>query len=295
MGLRIRTNIASLQAQRGVATSTNAMSETAAQLSSGYRINKAADDAAGLAISTNLTGRVRSLEQASRNASDGISLVQVAESGMNEMSNILTRLRELAVQSSSDTIGNTERSYANREYTQMVQELDRIANSTEFNGVKLLKGAEANVGENLLTIHVGAGDGKAENTDSIRINIDDMKLVPGEDFALGVGAEIGPVAVGDSFDRQTAVDKLGVIDTAMQRLASTRANMGAQQNRLQSAVTSLSSQVENYKAANSRIRDVDFASASATFTQSKILQQAGVSVLSQANSQPEAALALLRG
>ena len=174
MGLRIRTNIASLQAQRGVATSTNAMSETAAQLSSGYRINKAADDAAGLAISTNLTGRVRSLEQASRNASDGISLVQVAESGMNEMSNILTRLRELAVQSSSDTIGNTERSYANREYTQMVQELDRIANSTEFNGVKLLKGAEANVGENLLTIHVGAGDGKAENTDSIRINIDDM-------------------------------------------------------------------------------------------------------------------------
>ena len=295
MGLRIKTNIASLQAQRGVATATNAMSETAAQLSSGYRINKAADDAAGLAISTNLTGRVRSLEQASRNASDGISLVQVAESGMNEMSNILTRLRELAVQSSSDTIGNTERSYANREYTQMVQELDRIANSTEFNGVKLLKGAEANVGQNLLTIHVGAGDGKAENTDSIRINIDDMKLIPGEDFALGQGAEIGPVAVGDSFDRETAVEKLGVIDTAMQRLASTRANMGAQQNRLQSAVTSLSSQVENYKAANSRIRDVDFASASATFTQSKIRQQAGVSVLSQANSQPEAALALLRG
>ncbi len=295
MGLRIKTNIASLQAQRGVATATNAMSETAAQLSSGYRINKAADDAAGLAISTNLTGRVRSLEQASRNASDGISLVQVAESGMTEMSNILTRLRELAVQSSSDTIGNTERSYANREYTQMVQELDRITNSTEFNGVKLLKGSDANIGENLLTIHVGAGDGKAENTDSIRIDINDMKLIPGEDFGLGKGAEIGPVDVGDSFDRQTAVDKLGVIDNAMQRLASTRANMGAQQNRLQSAVTSLSSQVENYKAANSRIRDVDFASASATFTQSKILQQAGVSVLAQANSQPEAALALLRG
>ncbi len=294
MGLRIKTNIASLQAQRGVATATNQMSETAAQLSSGYRINKAADDAAGLAISTNLTGRVRSLEQASRNASDGISLVQVAESGMNEISNILTRLRELAVQSSSDTIGNTERSYANREYTQMVQELDRIANSTEFNGVKLLKGSDANVGDNLLTIHVGAGDGKAENTDSIRIDINDMKLIPGEDFALGTGAEIGPVNVEDSFDRETAVDKLGVIDAAMQRLASTRANMGAQQNRLQSAVTSLSSQVENYKAANSRIRDVDFASASATFTQSKILQQAGVSVLSQANSQPEAALALLR-
>ncbi len=294
MGLRIKTNIASLQAQRGVATATNSLRDSMSQLSSGYRINKAADDAAGLAISTNLTGRVRSLEQASRNASDGISLVQVAESGMTEISNVLTRLRELAVQSSSDTIGNTERSFANREYTQLVEELDRIANTTEFNGVKLLKGQEANVGENLLTIHVGAGDGKAANTDTIQININDMKLIPEDDFGLGRGAEIGPLNVGDSFDRSTASDKLGVIDGAMQRLASTRANMGAQQNRLQSAVTSLSSQVENYKAANSRIRDVDFASASATFTQAKILQQAGVSVLAQANSEPEAALALLR-
>lgn len=294
MGLRIKTNIASLQAQRGVATATNSLRDSMSQLSSGYRINKAADDAAGLAISTNLTGRVRSLEQASRNASDGISLVQVAESGMTEISNVLTRLRELAVQSSSDTIGNTERSYANREYTQLVEELDRIANTTEFNGVKLLKGAEANIGENLLTIHVGAGDGKSANTDTIQIDINDMKLIPEEDFGLGRGAEIGPLKVGDSFERSTATDKLGIIDSAMQRLASTRANMGAQQNRLQSAVTSLSSQVENYKAANSRIRDVDFASASATFTQSKILQQASVSILAQANSEPEAALALLR-
>jgi flagellin len=294
MGLRIRTNVASLQAQRGVANATNSLRDSMAQLSSGYRINKAADDAAGLAISTALTGRVRSLEQAARNANDGVSMVQVAESGMNEISNVLTRLRELAVQASSDTIGNAERSYANREYTQLVEELDRITNTTEFNGVKLLKGADANVGDDLLTIHVGGGDGKAANTDTIRIDINDMKLIPEDDFGLGRGSEIGPLEVGDAFDRQTATEKLSVIDSAMQRLASTRANMGAQQNRLQSAVTSLSSQIENYRAANSRIRDVDFASASASFTQSKILQQAGVSVLAQANSEPEAALALLR-
>lgn len=294
MGLRIRTNISSVNAQRNLANSSGALRETMAQLSSGYRINKASDDAAGLAISNNMTGKIRSLEQATRNANDGVSLVQVAEGGMNEMSNILIRLRELTTQSASDTISNTERAFTNREYVSLVDELDRIANTTEFNGVKLLQGSANNVGENLLTIHVGAGDGSKPNTDQIRLNIDDMKLMPQEDLGLGKGSEIGPVAVDEAFDRGTAAGKLQVIDTALSRVSSTRATLGAQQSRLSSAIGNLGIQIENLKSANSRIRDVDFASATATLTQNKILQQAGIAILSQANTEPNAALELLR-
>jgi len=295
MGLRIRTNISSITAQRSLLNATNAMRETSAQLASGFRINKAADDAAGLAISTALTARTRSLEQANRNANDGVSLIQVAEGGMNEITNILVRLRELATQAASDTIGNKERSFTNREYVALVDEIERIANTTEFNGMKLFKGAEGNADvKDLFTIHVGAGDGSVPNKDQIKIDVEQMKFNPVSDLGLGKGSEIGPLVEGGEFVRETAAAKLTVLDTALSKMASNRSYLGAQQSRMGSAINNLGIEVENLKSANSRIRDVDFASATAQFTQNRILQSAGISVLSQANSEPNAALELLR-
>jgi flagellin len=294
MGLRIRTNVSSLNAQRNLANTGNMMKESMQKLSSGYRINKAADDAAGLAISTNLTAKTRSLEQATRNANDAISIVSVAESGMNEITNILSRLRELTTQSASDTISNAEREFSNREYTQLVDEIDRIANTTEWNGVKLLQGSANNEGEDLMTIFVGAGDGTVVNRDTIKIDLDAMSLIPQEDLGLGKGAEIGPESPGDSFDRATAAEKLTVLDNAMQRVASTRATLGAQQSRFGSTINNLGIQIENFKGANSRIRDVDFAAETAAFTQNRILSQAGASMLAQANQEPELVMSLLR-
>jgi flagellin len=206
----------------------------------------------------------------------------------------LTRLRELATQAASDTVSNVERSYTNREYTLLVDEIDRIANSTEWNGMKILQGSANNVGEDLITIHVGAGDGSVKNRDTIKLDIDAMSLIPDQDLGLGREAEIGPVNPGDEFDRATAAAKLGVIDNAMTKVSSTRATLGAQQSRLSSAVSNLGIQIENFKGANSRIRDVDFASATAAFTQNKILSQAGASVLAQANQEPELVMQLLR-
>lgn len=294
MGLRIKTNIASINAQRTLMKSTDATKQSMEQLASGYRINKAADDAAGLSISSSLTAKTRSMEQAMRNANDGISLIQVAEGGMNEMTNILQRLRELATQSASDTIGNRERSFTNREYVSLVDEIDRIANNTEFNGLKLLKGSEGNGGKDLFQIHVGAGDGLIPNTDTIKLDINDMRLNPSEDFGLGKESEIGPVDPNGDFDRVMAQEKLTKIDVALNRINSTRSTLGAQQSRINSTISNLGIQIENNKSANSRIRDVDFAAATAQHTQNKILQQAGVSVLAQANNEPEMVMTLLR-
>lgn len=297
MGLRIKTNISSINAQRNLGKTNGQTREIMQQLSSGFRINKAADDAAGLAISNNITAKTRSLEQAARNANDGVSLVAIAESGMNEITNILTRLRELATQAASDTISNVERGYTNREYTKLVDEIQRIANTTEWNGLKVLQGSANNgeFGEDLITIHVGAGDGTVENRDTIKLDIDSMSLIPSQDLGLEAsGSQIGPENEGDSFTREMAADKLKTIDAALGKVASTRATLGAQQSRLTSAINNLGIQVENYKSANSRIRDVDFAAATAEFTQNKILSQAGASVLAQANSEPEIVMQLLR-
>lgn len=293
MGLRIRTNVASVNSQRTMGQSTQALGEDMAKLSSGYRINKAADDAAGLAISETMKAKVRSLDQAKRNANDGVSLIQVAEGSMNEVSNILIRLRELATQAASDTIGNTERSYTNREYVQLVNEIDRISNTTEFNGTKLLAGQEAVGDETMFTIHVGSGDGSVPNTDSLRIGVEDLTITT-EKLGLGTESEIGPVNPEDGFSRETAAAKLTVIDNALEQVSSSRAYLGAQQSRLGSTINNLGIQIENTKSANSRIRDVDFAEVTASFTQNRILQQAGASVLAQANSAPEIALSLLR-
>lgn len=295
MGLRIRTNVPALRAQRNLATSTSAMQDNMEKLSSGYRINKSADDAAGLAISETLGGKIRSVEQARRNASDGVSLIQVAEGSMSEMTNILTRMRELATQAASDTIGNLERSYANMEYRELVDEIDRIANSAEFNGLLLLGGADKNGGVGSLTIHVGAGDASTPNTDTINIDVDSIKINAGEVLGLSNQAEIGPIETGDtSFTRETAANKLTIIDTAIKKVAGNRAVLGAKQSRLSSTINNLGVQLENMSTSRSRIKDVDFAGEVASLTQNRIISQAGASVLTQANGIPELALQLLR-
>jgi flagellin len=293
MGLRIRTNVASLNAQRALNQTTDASMNTMQKLASGSRINKSADDAAGLAISESIKAKIRSMEQAKRNANDGISLIQVAEGGFNEVSNILIRLRELAVQASSDTIGNSERSYTNREYIQLVDEIDRIANTTEFNGLKLLQGAEA-MGLEEISLHVDIGDGSVPNVDTIIMNADDFRINSDEILGLGREDEIGPINADGEFDRATAAAKIGVIDRALTLVASNRATLGAKQNRLTSTVNNLGVRIENMATANSRVRDLDFAAETASYTQQRILSQAGTSVLSQANAMPELVMTLLR-
>ena len=293
MGLRIKTNVTSLNAQRRMSETTSRMASDMEKLSSGFRINKSADDAAGLAISETMTGQIRSLDQAKRNANDGISMIQVAEGGMSEISNILIRMRELATQSSSDTIGNVERSYANREYNELVDEIDRIASTVEFNGLKLLNGEEG-VGFSDLVIHIGAGSGVEENIDTVSINVESIKLNSSDILGLEKGAQIGPEETDGDFNREDASSRLDILDTAIKTVAGNRATLGAKQSRLTSSVNNLGVQIENLSSSRSQIRDVDFAYQTAEFTQNKILAQAGASVLSQASLNAELAVNLLR-
>ena len=295
MGLRIRTNFASLNAQRQLTNSSSEVQGSYEKLASGQRINKAADDAASLAISENMRAQLKSISQAKRNASDGVSLIQVAEGSMNEVSNIIVRLRELSIQAASDTVSNEERFLSNKEYGELVSEIERITNASEFNGVQLLKGGNADGDLEKLTLHVGPGDGFVENTDTIDIDIQGMKLDPFEDLGLNREAEIGPLESDDSdFTREAAAEKLTTLDNALVKINGIRSTLGAKQNRLGSTISNLSIAYENVSAARSRIRDVDFAEETANLTKSRILQQSGVSVLAQANQGPEMALSLLR-
>jgi flagellin len=306
MGLRIQTNIQSLSAQRNLVTSTEANNQSMEKLASGYRINKAADDAAGLAISEKLKADIRGLNMAKRNASDGVSLVQTAEGGLNEVGNILSRLRELAVQSSSDTIGNTERGFLNKEYTALKDEIDRITNATEYNGTRLLVGNQETLDSSLvnrsnpypLEIQVGKDyftsvdeKGQSNPVNVIRIDLQNLNTnTDSNGLNLGRSTEDGGTRV-DS--KESAQQSIGTLDAAIQKVAEYRSYLGAIQSRLGSTINNLSVQTENFAAANSRIRDTDFADESAKLTQSNILKQAGVAVLSQANQSPQAALRLL--
>ena len=292
MGMRIRTNVSSLTAQRHMDKNNQDMSGSLEKLSSGYRINKSSDDAAGLAITENLRGQIRGMNVARRNANDAISLVQVAEGSMNEMSNIMIRLRELTVQSASDTLGSQERNFLNREYVQLVDEVDRIANSTEFNGLKIFD-PESDLSE--FTIQVGTnGTSPDQNTDTISINIEGLKL-NSESLQLGKESEIGSKELGEEGpDRAEIAEKLTNIDTALGRIASERATLGSVQNRLSSAISNLGISIESQQAARSRIKDVDFAEETANLTQARIMTNSNLSVLTQANAMPEMALQLLR-
>jgi flagellin len=248
------------------------------KLSSGSRINRAGDDAAGLAISEHLKAQIRGFQMNLRNSEDGISLVQVAEGGLNETSSILTRLRELAIQAASDTIGTDERKFLDVEYQALAQEIDRISNATEFNKTKLLNGEGK-----MYDIQVGIRNN--EKVD--RIVFDGTKA-----NATVEGLGLAGVNVAE---KEIAKKSLAVIDVAIQKIASVRADFGALQNRLQATINNLGVSVENLSAANSRIRDADMASEVADMTRNNIMLTAGVSVLGQANSSQSMALKLLNG
>ncbi len=306
MGLRIQTNVQSINAQRQLGLSTQRLNSHMEKLSSGFRINKAADDAAGLAISESLRSEVRGLQQARRNAQDGISLVQTAEGGLNEITNIISRLRELTVQSASDTIGPTERGFLQKEFSALKNEIDRIANSSDFNGTKLLVGPsqlpdELQKNNNVPPLEIQVGpdwnqltDGRdnPNPTNIIRIDLQEMNAMTDGPNSLNIGGAESPdgTRIDTKENAQMSMERL---DDALERVNSYRATLGAVQNRLQSSVNNLGVRVENLDAARSRIKDADFAEESAGMTQQQILQQAGVSVLAQSNQLPQLALKLL--
>ncbi len=278
MALRINTNVASINAQRNLTNTTNRLNRSLERLSSGLRINRAADDAAGLAISENLKADIRALEQSNRNAGDGVSLVQVAEGALDEVSGILVRMRELAQQAANETMGASERSYLNNEFSSLSSEIDRIANSTEFNGTNLLDGSGGSV-----DIQVGLGTSATD-----RISIDLSNTMDTTGLGLNTASLSGA-------DNTNALSAITAIESAINTVSSVRADLGASQSRLESAMRSIQNTIENYSAANSRIRDADIAAETSSMTSAQILQQAGVSVLAQANSSPQMALLLLQG
>jgi len=293
MSISMLTNVTSLAAQQNLSNAQDALSKSIGRLSSGMRINSASDDAAGLGISQSLKADISSLSQAQRNANDGISLSQVAEGGMAQMQGIVSRMRELAVESANGTLGNTERGYIQTEFKQLSQEIDRIGSVTDFNGQKLLDGSAASG----LTFQVGI-----QNTANDRLSLSIQKLSTSTLGTAGVAASTGvsavsavTIAAASLSSASGAQSAIAAFDAAIKQLSTARANVGAVQNRMQVTVSNLAVSAQNLTAANSRITDVDIASETANMTQENILSQAGVAVLAQANAMPATALSLLRG
>lgn len=273
MGLRINTNIASLNAQQNLNTVSERLGGNYNRLSSGLRITRASDDAAGLGLSEKMRSKIRSYDQAGRNTQDGISLTQTAEGALQETSNILNRIRELAVQAANGTLGSTERTTINTEVQALISEIDRIASTTEFNGVSLLNGATT--------------------TASIQVGISASQTI---DIGLqNTSASTLSLNTLTTSTVTAANSTITAVDSAINTINTARGNLGASQNRLLSAFTSVQTARENLSASESRIRDVDFAAETADLTRNTILQQAATSVLQQANTQPQIALSLLRG
>ncbi len=281
MGLIVNTNLLSLNAQRSVNKTQKGLGQSVARLSSGMRINSARDDAAGMAISMKLTAHVRSLNQAVRNAQDGISVVQTAEGGMGETHNILTRMRELSMQASSGTLSTADRTALQTEFGDLKTEIDRISDTTDFNGLKLMDGSLSATG---VSLQVGIN-----NTANDRISISGATF--GNIDASALGLTTATLSSIDTVGH--AQSMLTVLDTAIGTVSTRRGNLGAVQNRLGSTISNLEIASENLSAANSRIADADFAIETANLTKSQIILQAGVAVLSQANTIPQYALQLL--
>lgn len=273
MGLRVNSNISSINAQRNLIGTTDRLQKSLQRLSSGLRISRAADDAAGLAISEQFRAEIRSLQQAQRNANDGISLLQVAEGALNETSTLLIRMRELAIQSANGTLGQTERDTVDLEFQGLLEEIDRIAAVTNFNGTSILQSTATT------TFQVGTGN-----------TADDRFTVSAVNAGISAIGLLGVTVSGAS----GALSALGLLDSAISQIASLRASFGTAQNRLESAIRSIAIAVENTTAAESRIRDVDFAQETAELTRNQVLQQAGISVLAQANVSTQSALSLLQ-
>jgi len=274
--LSLQTNVASLNAQNNLAKTERGLSTSMARLSSGLRINQASDDAAGLAISEKLRATVRGLAQAQRNANDGISLLQTAEGALNEVSDMLIRMRELSVESANGTLGSQERSALNDEFTQLRQEINRIADVTEFAGTKLLNGAQSTG----ITFQVGTG---TTTNDKITVSL----LAA---HASSLSTHLSSITITSA---SRAALAMSYIDNAISTLSRRRGTIGAKQNRLYTTINNLSSSYENLSAANSRIRDADVAKESASYAQAQILMQAGTAILAQANQQPGMALTLI--
>jgi flagellin len=273
--MSIKTNISSLDAQKNLTGTENDLNNSLAKLSSGFRITKAQDDAAGLAIAVNLAAQIKSYNQSVRNANDALNVVQTADSALNESQDILTRLRELASQSASSGVSNTERGYIQNEVDGLISEIDRIANATEFNGVALLNTNAA------LTFQVGIRNVAAN---------DQIVVTTTSATVANLGLSVLSLATITS-----AQGALGIIDTAMQSISSTRATLGAQGNRMEKAIAAATSAAVAISAAQSRIRDVDVAEETSNMSRNQVLLQAGVSVLAQANQLPQVALKLLNG
>ena len=266
MSLRINNNVEAFNAHRQLVATSDRASKSMERLSSGYRINRAADDAAGLAISEKLRGQIRGLSQAQRNAQDGVSLVQTAEGSLNEVHSMLQRVRELAVQYSNGTLSTSDKAAITAEAAQLASEIERIGTTTNFNGIKLLDGSASTV-----SFQVGAND-----NDQITVTTESL------------GGKVGSIDV-------SATSAISAIDAAIQNVSTLRSTFGAVQNRLEHTLNNISTYQENLTASESRIRDVDMASEMVEFSKDQILQQAGTSMLAQANQAPQGVLSLLRG
>lgn len=306
MSLEIKTNITSLKAQRQLNMNGAKLQKSMERLASGQRINKSADDAAGLAVSERVRARIRSLDVAKRNASDAISYIQTAEGSLNEVSNIAIRMRELTSQAASDTLGNRERSFLNKEFQQLRQEINRIIDTTEFNGTKILKTQDE---DKPIQIFVGSSnrgvdiegnlpDFTDNDPDVLEIDLSDLqefndvvRTITQEDISIvpdsieGGARELGPTGTEDIMSR---------LDTFVNSISAYRATLGSVQSRLDSTINNIEVSSENLNAARSRIVDVDYAQETAQFMKSKILSQVGLSVQAQANAMPEMVLSLLR-
>jgi len=280
MALRINYNLAASSAQRGLAASQDVYAKQAEHLSSGLRINRASDDAAGMAVSEKLKNQVRGLNQAQRNAQDSISLIQTAEGALTETHSLLARMRELAVQSSNDTLTASDRANLNAEFTQLQAEVDRIATTTQFNTALLLSGSGT---ATALTFQIGANNG-----DTLALAIDGTQA-----STLNVAFTSANGLAGVAY-QSSASAVISILDVAVNVVSEDRAELGAVQNRLESTIRSLAVASENTSAANSRIADADIAQSMSEMVRSQILQQAGISVLAQANQAPSLVLQLLK-
>ena len=282
--MRINHNISSMIGQSALGTNQANLAKSLEKLSTGLRINRASDDAAGLSVSESLRSKIRGMSRASSNAEDGIALLQISEGATGEINNIMQRMRELAIQSSTDTMTTTERSYTNKEFGQLMNEITRISSSASYNGMTLLDGATGSFGVSggqASVLHIGAGS--SSTVDRISITISSMTL-----GALGMSATTTAVSTASA-----ALSALSIIDAAVRSVNTMRSDMGAYVNRLEFAISNLGNQIYNTQDAESRIRDVDFAKETTEFTRSQILSQSATSMLAQANQVPQGVLSLL--
>jgi flagellin len=282
--MRINHNISSMIGQGSLATQQSSLSKSLEKLSTGMRINRASDDAAGLSVSESLRSKIRGMGRAKSNAEDGIALLQIAEGATGEINNILQRMRELSIQSSTDTMTTTERSYTDKEFGQLMSEITRISNTASYNGMTLLDGQSSSFGASggsASVLHIGSGS--SASTDRLSITVNAMTL-----GALGLDQTTTSVSTSAG-----ALSSLSLIDTAIKSVNTMRSDMGAYVNRLEFAISNLGNQIYNTQDAESRIRDVDFAKETTEFTRAQILTQSATAMLAQANQVPQGVLSLL--